>query len=156
MKNSVQEIKIKTIGFVESSVTDLGDENWGSVSSRITLLPEYEGSLLGLEDFSHAIVITYLHRAKYDPTKHLRRRPRGMESMPEVGIFSQRVKDRPNPIGVTAVEIMEVGDDYLYIRGLDAVDGTPVIDIKPYFPQFDRVENARIPEWVDRLMKNYF
>jgi len=149
-------ITIKPIGFVESSVTEMVDENWGSVSSRIKLLSEYEGSLIGLEDFSHAIVITYLHRAKYIPSKHLQRRPRGLKSMPTVGIFSQRVKDRPNPIGITSVEILSVGRDSLDVRGLDAIDGTPVIDIKPYFPHFDSVEKARIPEWVGRLMKNYF
>ena len=151
-----QEINIIPIGFVESSVTELVDENWGDVASRINLDSEYKGSLVGLEDFSHAIVITYLHRAKYIPTQHLQRRPRGIESMPKVGIFSQRVKDRPNSIGVTAVEIISVGDDYLDVCGLDAVDATPVIDIKPYYPQYDKIETPKIPEWVDRLMKNYF
>jgi len=58
--------------------------------------------------------------------------------MPKVGIFSQRVKDRPNPIGVTTVEIISIGDDYIDVCGLDAIDATPVIDIKPYFPQYDK------------------
>jgi len=151
-----QKINIIPIGSVKSAVTELVDENWGNVTSRINLFPEYKGSLAGLEDFSHVIVITYLHQAKYIPSKHLQRRPRGMESMPEVGIFSQRVKDRPNPIGVTAVEIISVGDDYIDVRGLDAIDATPVIDIKPYFPHYDKIEVPQIPEWVDRLMKDYF
>ncbi len=151
-----EKINIVPIGSVKSSVTELVDENWGNVTSRINLFPEYKGSLVGLGDFSHLIVITYLHKAKYIPSKHLQRRPRGMESMPEVGIFSQRVKDRPNPIGVTAVEIISVGDDYIDVRGLDAIDATPVIDIKPYYPHYDKIETPRIPEWVDRLMKDYF
>ena len=151
-----QEINIIPIGSVKSSVTELVDENWGNVTSRINLFPEYKGSLVGLEDFSHLIVITYLHKAKYIQSKHLQRRPRGMKSMPEVGIFSQRVKDRPNPIGVTAVEIISVGDDYIDVRGLDAIDATPVIDIKPYYPHYDKIETPRIPEWIDRLMKDYF
>ena len=150
------KIQMAPIGFVESPATDCVDENWGSVTARINLLSEYRGSLTGLEDFSHALIVTYLHRAQYIPSKHLQRRPRGMDSMPEVGLFSQRVKDRPNPIGVTAVEILEIGDDYLQVLGLDAVDETPVIDIKPYFPHFDRVKTPRVPEWVDRLMENYF
>ena len=151
-----QEINIIPIGLVKSSVTELVDENWGNVTSRINLKAEYKGSLVGLEDFSHVIVITYFHQAKYIPSKHLQRRPRGMESMPKVGIFSQRVKDRPNPLGVTAVEIISVGSDYLDVSGLDAIDATPVIDIKPYYPHYDKIETPQIPEWVDRLMKNYF
>lgn len=156
MKNKDQELKIDPIGFVASSVKVLVDENWGNIVSRIQLLPQYKGSLVGLEDFSHAIIVTYLNQAKYIREKHLQRRPRGIASMPIVGIFSQRVKDRPNPIGVTTVEITGVGEDYLEVRGLDAVDATPVIDIKPYFPQFDRIEKPKIPEWVNKLMKGYF
>ena len=152
----MNEISIKPIGSVSSPVTERVDKNWGEVTSRIILKPEYKGSLLGLEDFSHAIIVTYLHQAKFIPSKHLQRRPRGLESMPKVGIFSQRVKDRPNPIGVTAVKIIGVGDDYLEVRGLDAIDNTPVIDIKPYYPHYDKIEAPCIPEWVNRLMEDYF
>lgn len=76
--------------------------------------------------------------------------------MPEVGIFAQRAKDRPNPIGITAVQIVEVLPDCLVVRGLDAIDGTPVLDIKPYVPAYDRVAEAKVPEWADRLMDGYF
>ena len=75
--------------------------------------------------------------------------------MPLVGIFAQRGKDRPNQIGMTAVEVLSVSDDALVVRGLDAIDGTPVLDIKPYYPMYDR-RDARVPEWVDRLMDGYF
>lgn len=150
------EIKIKAIGVVQSEVAEPVDENWGGVVSRIVLEPEYLGGLEGMGDFSHALVICYLHQAQYKASRHLKRRPRGERRFPEVGIFSQRVKDRPNPIGVTAVEIVAVGDDYVEVRGLDAIDGTPVLDIKPYFPQFDRVDHPRIPPWADELMAGYF
>ena len=76
--------------------------------------------------------------------------------MPLVGIFSQRAKDRPNSIGITAVKIIRVGTDYLEVQGLDAVDGTPVLDIKPYYPVYDRVDDSKTPEWVNELMKGYF
>lgn len=76
--------------------------------------------------------------------------------MPLVGIFSQRVKDRPNPIGITAVEIVKVEGDVLEVKGLDAINGTPVIDVKPYYPQFDKVDDSKVPEWVNILMQNYF
>jgi tRNA-Thr(GGU) m(6)t(6)A37 methyltransferase TsaA len=132
------------------------DENWGEIKSKIILNPEYTGTLLGLDNFSHAIIVTYLHQAKYEKEKHLQRRPRNLETMPKVGIFSQRAKDRPNPIGITAVEIITVGDDYLEIKGLDAINETPVLDIKPYYPHYDKIDSPKVPEWVDRLMKNYF
>ena len=75
--------------------------------------------------------------------------------MPMVGIFSQRAKDRPNRIGMTSVEIVSVSDRTLTVKGLDAVNGTPVLDIKPYYPVYDRKE-AVVPGWVNRLMEHYF
>ena len=85
------------------------------------------GDFLGLQNFSHAIIVTYLHQANYERGKHLQRRPRGQEDMPKVGIFSQRAKDRPNPIGITAVKIQNVNENYLEVQGLDAIDGTPIL-----------------------------
>ena len=76
--------------------------------------------------------------------------------MPLVGIFAQRAKDRPNPIGITAVPLLEVVEDSILVRGLDAIDGTPVLDIKPYFPQYDLVDAQSITEWAGRLMNGYF
>ena len=149
-------IQLEPIGFVSSPVTGQVDENWGMVISRVLLEPEFAGGLLGLNGFSHAIIATYLHQAHYEKRKHLQRRPQGLESMPSVGVFAQRAKHRPNPIGITAVAILSVGDDYLQIQGLDAIDGTPVIDIKPYYPQYDRVETPTVPEWVSTLMDRYF
>ena len=152
----MDEIKLRPIGTVSCPVIERTDQDWGQVRSKIILAPEFAGGLLGLEGFSHAIVVTYLHQASYQKEKHLQRRPRNLETMPEVGILAQRAKNRPNPIGVTAVEIMDVGRDFLEVQGLDAIDGTPVIDIKPYYPHFDRVEDPRVPEWVDKLMEGYF
>jgi tRNA (adenine37-N6)-methyltransferase len=149
-------ITFKPIGVVSSPLMEQTDENWGKIVSRILLKPEYAGGLSGLEEFSHAVIVTYLHQARYDREKHLQRRPMGLEDMPHVGIFSQRAKDRPNPIGVTTVRIIAVGEDFLEVQGLDAIDGTPVVDIKPYFPHFDRIDSPTVPEWVSRLMKNYF
>jgi tRNA-Thr(GGU) m(6)t(6)A37 methyltransferase TsaA len=76
--------------------------------------------------------------------------------MPLVGIFAQRARHRPNPIGITSVRLLEVKANSLVVQGLDAIDGTPVLDIKPYFPQYDCVADAQHPEWVDRLMADYF
>jgi tRNA-Thr(GGU) m(6)t(6)A37 methyltransferase TsaA len=150
------EVQLKPVGFISSPVTEQTDENWGEVISRVFLQPEYIGALSGLEDFSHAIIITYLHQAKYEKEKHLQRRPRGLESMPKVGIFSQRAKDRPNAIGVTTVKIITVGSDFIEVQGLDAINGTPVLDVKPYYPQYDKIDSPKTPEWVGRLMEKYF
>jgi tRNA-Thr(GGU) m(6)t(6)A37 methyltransferase TsaA len=151
-----ETINLKPIGYVVSPVEETVDEKWGGVVSKVLLLPEYAAGLDGLDGFSHAMVVTYLNKAKYEPARHLKRRPRGLESMPLVGIFSQRAKDRPNPIGITAVRIIRAGTDHLEVQGLDAINGTPVLDIKPYYPWFDRIENPRTPEWVAELMEGYF
>ncbi|HXZ85113.1 MAG TPA: tRNA (N6-threonylcarbamoyladenosine(37)-N6)-methyltransferase TrmO [Myxococcota bacterium] len=147
---------LRPIGFVRSPASDKVDERWGEVEAKIELLPEYRAGLRGLAEFSHVLVIAYLHGASFDPARHLVRRPRGQADMPELGIFAQRAKDRPNPLGVTVVELLAVEPDGLRVRGLDAIDGTPIVDLKPYFPDFDSALNARVPEWVGRLMRGYF
>ena len=152
----MDQIALQPIGTVSSPVAERTDEDWGEIRSKVILDPQFAGGLLGLEDFSHAIVVTYLHQASYEREKHLQRRPRNLDTMPKVGILAQRAKNRPNPIGVTAVEILDVGHDHLAVLGLDAIDGTPVLDIKPYYPLFDRIDAPRVPEWVDRLMAGYF
>jgi tRNA-Thr(GGU) m(6)t(6)A37 methyltransferase TsaA len=143
------------IGTVKSPVIEPVDMNWGEVISEIVLEPEYAPGLLGLERFSHLMVLTFLHEAEYNPEKHLRRHPQERQGIPLVGIFAQRARHRPNRIGVTSVEIVEVTDKSVKVRALDAIDGTPVIDIKPYVPVYDR-KDATIPEWMETMMKGYF
>ena len=140
---------------VRNHVADRKDTSWGDDISSIKLDKQYAGGLKGLEDFSHAIVLFHLDKAKYEQEKHLQRRPQNREDMPLVGIFSQRGKDRPNRIGMTSVVIESVEEDTLIVKGLDAVDGTPVLDVKPYYPAYDK-KDASVPEWVDRLMVHYF
>ena len=93
---------------------------------------------------------------KFIKEKHLMRRPQEREDMPIVGIFSQRAKDRPNAIGITSVKIISVRQNIINVQGLDAIDETPILDIKPYYPVFDMKENTIVPKWVDILMENYF
>jgi tRNA-Thr(GGU) m(6)t(6)A37 methyltransferase TsaA len=147
---------VQAVGHVESDAVELVDRDWGSVVSRIVIEPRLRPGLRGLDDFSHVLVVTFLHEAAFDPAQHLVRRPRGLATMPELGIFAQRAKDRPNPIGITVVRLVEVNPDGFTVRGLDAVDGTPVLDVKPYFPQFDAIAGARVPAWVSELMEGYF
>lgn len=149
-------MELQPIGTVKSPVTEEVVENWGEVVSEIVFDEALAPGLQGLEQFSHVLVIFYMHRASFDPARHLVRRPRDRADMPLLGIFAQRPKFRPNPIGITTVQLLEVTTSSIKVQGLDAIDGTPVLDIKPYFPIFDRVDNARTPEWVDRLLQDYF
>lgn len=151
----MHQITMQPVGYVSNSVPEKKDLYWGSDISTIALQKEYRGGLTGLSEFSHAIILCHLDKTCYIPEKHLVRRPRDRADMPLLGIFSQRTKDHPNQIGITSVEILSVSESSITVRGLDAIDGTPVLDIKPYFPIFDR-RDARTPEWVDILMENYF
>ena len=143
------------IGEVKSPVTEAVDMNWGEVVSEIVLQPEFAPGLLGLGNFSHAMILTFLHEAKYVHEVHLRRHPQERQDMPFLGIFAQRARHRPNRIGVTACEIVEVTEGSVKVRALDAINGTPVIDVKPYVPVYDR-KDATIPEWMENMMKGYF
>lgn len=148
-------ITMRPVGYVRSSVTRRKDTSWGGETADIVMEEEFAAGLTGLEDFSHALIIYHLNEARYDREQHLQRRPQNREDMPLTGIFAQRGKDRPNAIGVTSVEIVAVADGTLTVRGLDAIDGTPVLDVKPYYPAYDKRE-ASVPEWVTRLMAHYF
>ena len=149
------KIELEVVGSVVSPVKEPVDENWGEVISEIVLKKKYADGLIGLENFSHAVIIYFMHLATDKNRVKITRRPQGRDDMPFVGIFSQRAKRRPNPVGVTTVKIIQVENNILKIQGLDAIDGTPVLDIKPYYPR-DRVAKPIIPEWVYRLMSNYY
>ena len=149
-------MNIKPIGVIKSPVSEQSDENWGRVVSEIHLDEPFEPGLQGLGNFSHITVVFFMHQATFNPSTDLIRRPQGRADMPILGIFAQRAKHRPNPIGLTTVELIGIKKNILIVRGLDAIDGTPVLDIKPYVSAFDRVDQPVIPEWMERLMKGYF
>ena len=151
----MSDFLMRPIGYVRNTIREKKDTAWGADISTIELDEEYRYGLTGLDGFSHALILTCLDQANYRKEKHLLRKPQGREDMPVVGIFSQRTKDRPNRIGVTAVQIISVSETTLQVRGLDAIDGTPILDIKPYFPVFD-IRDASTPSWVDVLMEHYF
>lgn len=144
------------IGVVHNDVKEPVDEGWGRVVSEIVLDEAFADGMDGIETFSHVLILYWMHRAAEAEPVRMRRRPQGRQDMPEVGIFAQRARHRPNPLGVTAVELLRREKNRLVVRGLDAINGTPVVDVKPYVPQFDAVESPRVPEWVDRLMARYF
>ena len=148
---------VHPIGTVKCAVNEMSQGNWASVESEIRLDPEYAPGLQGLEGFSHVLVIFFLDRAQdFDLKTQLLRRPRGMDDLQAVGVFAQRTKYRPNPIGITAVELLGIDGNVVRVRGLDALDGTPVLDLKPYMPPFDRVDDVTMPPWVGHFIEGYF
>ncbi len=148
---------VNSIGTVKCAVTEMSQGGWAKIDSEIHLNAELTGGLQGLAGFSHILVIFALDRALgFDPAKQLMRKPRGREDMQAVGVFAQRTKYRPNPIGITAVQLLGITGNVVKVRGLDALDGTPVLDIKPYMPPFDRMEDVKMPEWVGLFMDGYF
>ena len=151
----MNEITLRPIATVKNARVTLGDSDWDAVESAIEMRPETAAGLAGLETFSHVVVIFWMHEDPGEPLT-MRRRPRGRDDMPMLGVFAQRGRLRPNPIGVTTASIVRVEPGRLVVRGLDAIDGTPVLDLKPWFRIFDAPANAREPEWVERLMRGYF
>jgi tRNA-Thr(GGU) m(6)t(6)A37 methyltransferase TsaA len=144
------ELVLQPVGFVRNDVQSGGpDVDWKTVASVIEINPEWIAALEGIEDFSHVWVLFYFSQspAPEAPLIHPQRR----EDMPLVGLFATRSPVRPNPIGLTPVELLAVEAGRLRVRGLDAVDGTPVLDLKPYLPRGDSLPDARVPDWLTRL-----
>jgi tRNA-Thr(GGU) m(6)t(6)A37 methyltransferase TsaA len=149
--SSQEKIVLKPIGFVRTE--SVGDEVKGkSGTSQIVLHSEFAEGLDGVSGFSHLFVLFWLHETSESHRKTLKVHPRGRRDLPLLGVFATRSMLRPNPIGLTLVELMKVEDNVLTVRGLDAFDGTPVLDIKP-FDSRDMTEAARVPEWWIKLEK---
>ncbi len=147
----MKEMIVKPIGLVRSEVREPpgADYPWDKVISRIVVDIHLTEALDGLEDFSHLIVLYWMHLV--DKSKlTLKIHPRGKPELPLVGLFATRSPLRPNPIGKATVKLLERKGNVLTVQGLDAVDGTPVIDIKPHIPGSDTPEDARVPPWITR------
>ena len=143
------------IGFVRRASPD-EDERDKSLVSKIVLLEELAPALDGIEEWSHIYVIYWLDKVSHteEPVVHF---PSTKADSLPLGIFATRAPIHPNPIGLTLVELIRREENVLWVRGLDAYDGTPVLDIKPY-PDWEGgrlivVTDFRIPEWVTRVIK---
>lgn len=150
-------IELKPIGYVKNSRSEVEDDDWGDVVSVIGLeesLPEE--SLLGIEEFSHVEIIYYFHLVHDTKIETGARHPRNNPGWPKVGILSQRGKNRPNRLGATIVRILKRDGRNLQVLGLDAINGTPILDIKPVMREFLPREKIHQPEWATELMKNYW
>jgi tRNA (adenine37-N6)-methyltransferase len=150
------EIKIKPLAWVRNSRPKPEDDNWGDIISEIVLVDEIPDlALLEISSFSHLDIIYYFNQAHEEDMLYSRR-PRGNPSYPQVGIFAQRNKDRPNRLGLCTVELVWHRGRTIGVKMLDAIDGTPVLDIKPVFREFREKKDIIQPEWVSDLMKDYF
>ncbi len=142
------EITLRSIGWVSNRVKEPRRDGWESVESVIELEPEMAPALAGLDGFSHIILLFWMHQIPEDLRGAGRRHPGNRQDLPLVGAFATRTQLRPNPIGVAVVPLLRVDGLRLHVRGLDAIDGTPVIDIKPYLPPYDSPKDPRVPSWV--------
>ncbi len=153
-----REFSVRPIGYVKSARVEPIDDGWDEIETRIELdAKELEpDAVLGLSDFSHIEVVFLFDRA--DPAKACRgaRRSRGREDWPLTGILAQRSKDRPNRLGVTVCRLLKVEKNTLHVQGMDAIDGTPVLDIKPVMRGFLPRGEIREPAWAHELMAGYW
>jgi tRNA-Thr(GGU) m(6)t(6)A37 methyltransferase TsaA len=145
------DITVRPIGVVRSPVkeTQPPDFDWDAVITRILIRPELEDGLLGLDTYSHIKVVFWPHLVPPEVigSKH-RLHPRDDPENPLQGILATRSQIRFNPLLLTAVPLLSVKGNVLSVRGLDAVDGTPVLDVKPYIPHFDAVPDATVAPWL--------
>ncbi len=151
------KIELEPIAIVQSPRNEVRDDDWGGLEARIVLDSQFEADALdGIEQFSHAEILFFFDRV--DPTKIVAgaRHPRNNRAWPAVGIFAQRGKARPNRIGSTIVRIVRREGRVLHVAELDAVDNTPVLDIKPVMREFLPREETRQPSWSSELMQRYW
>lgn len=146
----MKEINIKPIGFVKNKVKEPRFGGFGKEVSEIIIDKKFMGALKGVDGYSHVIIVYWMDKIKDYVIEH---QPQGNPNVPIVGIFACRCPRRPNPIAMTTVRLAEVDqkNNKIKVKGLDILDGTPIIDIKPYWPQYDKVDNGKIPGWVNEL-----
>jgi tRNA-Thr(GGU) m(6)t(6)A37 methyltransferase TsaA len=146
MEENLPDITLKPIGIVRSDIKERTRYRVKNNHSQIEININLSEGLDNLDEFSHIIVIYYIHQShkpaplKVHPRKRIDREP--------VGVFASRSPDRPNPIGKSIVKLVHRKDNVLTVEGLDAMDGSPVLDIKPYVPGLDSVDNARVARWM--------
>ena len=141
-------IKLKPIGFAENKIKKSRFGNFKGEISEIILDKKFIGALKGINDYSHLIIVYWMDKMKDYVISH---RPQGNPEAPIVGIFACRCAQRPNPVGITTVKLLKASQNKLTVKGLDVLDKTPIIDIKPYWPQYDKADNWKIPAWVNKL-----
>ncbi|MFH1613467.1 MAG: tRNA (N6-threonylcarbamoyladenosine(37)-N6)-methyltransferase TrmO [Planctomycetota bacterium] len=153
---ALESFSIRPIGYVKSAYTQTEDvahphTGWTADTSQIHLLPRYAKALGGLQGYSHIIVLFWVHKAKEW------KMPKDHNKPPHVKLFATRMPVRPNPIGMSVVELLDFSTDtgQIIVKGLDTLDDTPVLDIKPYIPNFDSYSNACVPDWLKEHLNSH-
>ncbi len=152
-------IALEPVGFVVGGRTDPIDDDWGRVEAVIRLDDAQFGpdAVAGLGAFSHVVVVFPFHQVDPADVQSGARRPRGNPDWPEVGMFAQRARMRPNRLGVSTCRLTAVEGLDLHVRGLDAIDGSPVLDVKPFMREFEPLDaDVRQPTWSTELMRGYY
>ena len=154
MADELPDITLQPIGFVRNNVEQAPGPGypWEDVVSEIVINNSLTDALDNLDEFSHIIVISWLHKSASRGTPPTRLHPRGNKALPLVGLFASRSPHRSNSLGKATVRLLQRQGNVLKVKGLDVINGTPVIDIKPYLPGYDSVDNAEVevPEWTNR------
>ena len=150
-------LTMEPVGFVTAQRPHAEDDFWGGEQACIALTDAFgEEALLGLAEFSHAEILFVFHEVESSKIVTGARHPRNNPNWPKTGIFAQRGKNRPNRIGTTICRILNVDGRKLHVAELDAIDGTPVLDIKPVMTEFLPRGEVRQPAWSNELMREYW
>ncbi len=150
----MREIVIRPIGKVRNSVRVLKREGWESVISEIVLEKRFQQALDGVEDYSHLLVLFWLARIPASRRGMMKVHPKSRDDLPLVGVFATRTQYRPNPIGLTLVRLLSREKNTLRVRGLDAINGTPVLDLTPISPVHEFPNRPRVPGWYPQLWRS--
>jgi tRNA-Thr(GGU) m(6)t(6)A37 methyltransferase TsaA len=145
-------VSVRPIGVVRNGVVQPRAEGWATLKSDVILRDELTALLDGIEGYSHLIVVFAFDRVP-EAEQRERVQPRGDPRVPEQGVLATRRQLRPSPLGVSVVRLLKRRRNILRVEGLDAIDGTPVLDVKPYFPNYDAIPDAGIPEWARALQQ---
>jgi len=148
MVGELPGMSLKAIGIVRNEIKQPLRHGWGEIVSDIVLNSNLTEALDGLDEFSHLIVLYWMHQLPAGKQLSLKVHPMGKLELPLVGRFATRSPNRPNPVGQATVRLLERRGNILKVKGLDAIDGTPVIDIKPYIPGYDSATDAKAPPWI--------
>jgi tRNA (Thr-GGU) A37 N-methylase len=158
VSKDAEDFQLMAIGHVRGGRSAATDDDWGASRARIDLDPDRftPDALAGLADFSHVEVVFLFHGVDEARVETGARRPRGRADWPLVGIFAQRGRARPNRLGVTVCQVVGVSGLSVEVQGLDAIDGTPVLDIKPVLQGFLPRGEVREPDWAREIMRAYW
>ncbi len=142
-------IELEPIGVARNEFEEAVPHGWRTALSRIIVAEKWAPALDGLEEFSHLSILFWLHRMRRKVSLHIH--PQGRHDLPLVGLFATRTPVRPNPIGLQIVEFVSREKNVLTVRGLDALNESPVLDIKPYLPRGECIAEPAIPAWLKKL-----